>query len=178
MTVFSMAESGWSHPMSRSLPTEGMRLKRGSLRGSFTLVELLISISIVATLSAAALFTLYGVQEHARIARTKSLVARINVEIMERWETFLTRPVPVRILPGDNLTAAAGRRLSGIRELMRMHLPDRKSDLVDDPTFLRRPGTGPPTPLLVSQFLSYRRKADRMVKAANGTSLSFLNNTK
>lgn len=144
-------------------------------RPSFTLVELLISIALVAMLSATALFTLYGVQEHGKGARTKASVARINEFVMEKWESYLTRPVPVRIPPTVGPAIAATMRLYGIRELMRIQLPDRKSDVTDAASFLKQPGTA--LPLQSSQQLAFQRRADRMVKAAKGSSVSWLDDT-
>jgi len=48
--------------------------------------------------------------------------------IMQRYESYLTRRVPIRTL-GLPPNEAARRRLDAIRDLMRMEMPDRWSDV-------------------------------------------------
>ncbi len=108
-------------------------------RQAFTLVELLVVISIIAMIASMALFTLYGVREDARERRARSQVMRINELLMQQWESYRTRAVPVRtVTSGMNPQAASWWRLRALRELMRMELPDRRTDLLtpasDDPS--------------------------------------------
>ena len=103
------------------------RLQRD--RQAFTLVELLVVITIITILASTALFTLYGVREDVRETRTRTVIAKINELIMEKWESYRTRAVPIRIPAGTNPRMAAAMRLNAIRELMRMELPDRVTDL-------------------------------------------------
>jgi hypothetical protein len=101
---------------------------------------------------------------------------------MARWESYRTRPV--RLLPATGtggLPAALRRdaramgmgRLNTIRDLMRMEMPDRKSDVIDGPTqhvltyFVRSPSGPAPAPttftVTIAQptlWLEYRRRAN------------------
>jgi prepilin-type N-terminal cleavage/methylation domain-containing protein len=96
---------------------------------AFTLVELLVVISIITLLASTALFTMYGVREDVRETRARAQVAKINELIMEKWESYQTRALPIRIPAGTPPRVAAALRLNAVRELMRMELPDRMSDL-------------------------------------------------
>ena len=86
----------------------------------FTLAELLIVIAIIGLLSSMALVTLYGVQQDARERSTRATVTRINEVVMARFESYRTRPVPIRIPPRTPPRTAAELRLLAIRQLMRM----------------------------------------------------------
>lgn len=100
-------------------------------RSAFTLVELLVVIMIIVLLASMVLFAMAGVQQKAREDRTRAQISRLHELIMEAWESYQTRraPVPVGVPP----SAAAMLRLNAIRELMRMELPDRITDVLDDP---------------------------------------------
>jgi hypothetical protein len=79
---------------------------------------------------------LWGAQEEARDARTQSQIARLNEWIMARWESYASRQVPIVYFglgntpfvptPQEKLQA----RLFLLRDLMRMELPDRKTDIL------------------------------------------------
>jgi type II secretory pathway pseudopilin PulG len=99
-------------------------------RASFTLVELLITISIIAIMASMMLFALYSAQESAKVDKTKALIARLDAIIKTRWESYRTRRVPVVIPPGTPPLTAATTRLNGLHELMRMEMPDRWSDIM------------------------------------------------
>lgn len=150
--------------MSKYPTVRGRRLN-GSQR-SFTLAELLISLSIMGILASASLFALFGVMEDAKEARTRAQIARLNELLLDRWDGYTSRPVPVVITPGTSPLAAARLRLVGLRELMRMELPDRKTDLTDQAVVLRQPNAPPGTPLNVALWRTYERRARTMLAAA------------
>lgn len=132
-------------------------------RSAFTLVELLITISVIALLASTLLFALYSAQETARTQKTKSLIAKLDSIIKAKHESYKTRRVPIS-LGADTFTdrnsngvrdfgeplindwngdgswnasvdpqLAAKIRLDCLRDQMRMELPDRWSDILDDP---------------------------------------------
>lgn len=138
-------------------------------RSAFTLVELLIVIAIIALLASAMLFSMHGALEEAKIDRTKSQVKRISEVIEERWEGYQTRTVPLKT-SGMTPKVAAEWRLAGIRELMRMELPDRKEDLINIPAAASVGGNQQTRVLAAAPSLwrSYRRKADALIKAKHG----------
>lgn len=120
----------------------GLSVTTRSLRRrspAFTLVELLVVISIIALLAGIILTAMAGVQETARVNRTRAQIAQINALLMEKWEEYKTRRVPdvmsfaeyQALKPRDR----SYRRLLALRELMRLELPDRYTDIQDPPVF-------------------------------------------
>jgi prepilin-type N-terminal cleavage/methylation domain-containing protein len=105
-------------------------------RKGFTLIELLIVISILAILASILLFALVGAEGTAKVMRTQSTIAKLNAIVTQQYESYRTRRVPVKIPPGVGRVASAQYRLSGLRELMRMEMPDRLTDIQDDPVTL------------------------------------------
>ena len=92
-------------------------------------------ISIIALISSISLFTLYGVREDAKESRAHSQIARINELIIPQWESYRTRAVPMNHASGRTwyqTHGVIGREAAvlALRELMRMELPDRISDLL------------------------------------------------
>src|SRR6185369_542166 len=96
----------------------------GNWRLGFTLVELLIVVMIIGILASLAVSVMAGAVEQSRIQRTHAMIAKIDQLIMEHYESYRTRPVPVRIAAGTNPVIAARTRLFALRALMRMELPD------------------------------------------------------
>ena len=116
-------------------------VRRRAFSRGFTLVELLVTITIIAILASVLLGTLFFSAEKAREARTRSMISRLDQAITIRWETYRTRRVPVDVqevatfygLTPTNPQHVALVRLLALRELMRMELPDRWTDVEDDP---------------------------------------------
>jgi prepilin-type N-terminal cleavage/methylation domain-containing protein len=148
---------------------------------AFTLVELLIVISIIAILSAMLLGVAATSAEQARGSRSKSMIAKINGLVMQQYDTYKDRRAPVndanpalRNLKGVDRAKA---RLYALRELMLMEIPDRWSDVllnsvenVSQPSDLGQPrylaasgGStfGGPTPIIET----YRRQFFAMKNA-------------
>ncbi len=99
---------------------------------------------------------------------------------MEKWESYRTRAIPVDLRFQPDPRTAALRRLDALRELMRMELPDRKSDLLfplnespanpsDNPDFLEsRP----------SLWRAYIRRARQQIIAKYGLPLTAVDDWK
>lgn len=145
-------------------------IARRPRRSGFTLVELLIVIALIALLSSAAMFAMFGMIEEAKADRTRAQIEKINDIIAARWEGYRTRAVPLRIPPQNPPLppALVGQlRLAALRELMRMELPDRISDVTDTPSLLfRNPANvfnGAPAQALYitppAVWRNYRRRA-------------------
>lgn len=111
-------------------------------RHAVTLIELLITITIVSILSAAFLGTSNLAMESSRKARTKTTIGKIHGLLMEKWSEYATRRVDVNeaevrqaILANGGTNRDVGLALADVRllarrELMKLEMPDRWSDVV------------------------------------------------
>ena len=113
-----------------------------SRRRGFTLVELLVVITIIGLLASTALAALQKTREVARADATKATIAKLNDLVMRKYESYTTRRVPMN-LSGMVPSTAAQTRLSALRDLMRMEMPERWNDVTYGPTV-----TGLPQPAL------------------------------
>jgi prepilin-type N-terminal cleavage/methylation domain-containing protein len=146
------------------------------IRRAFTLTELMIVITIMAILAGLGFSAFTGTMNLARQQRAGSIINRIDQLIGERWEGYRTRAVPIKIPNGTAPRVAAMIRLNALRDLMRMELPDRKSDVLDPPC-----DCWPDAASGVSFFIympppslqkSYQRRAMRLTNTANTAALN------
>lgn len=101
----------------------------------FTLIEVLLVIAIIGVLAGMSLVVLADAANSAKISRAKVQIKKINDLLMDRWESFETRAIPFKLDPAVNPAIrqprnAARVRLYALRELMRLELPDRYTDLL------------------------------------------------
>lgn len=112
---------------------------RGLVRraAGFTLVELLVTITIIAILASVALAALAGARQMARVAATKATITKLNDLVLRKYDSYLTRRVAFNIVSGAPSPmpplVTARVRLQALRQLMRLEMPDRYSDI----TFLK-----------------------------------------
>jgi prepilin-type N-terminal cleavage/methylation domain-containing protein len=148
-------------------------------RSGVTLIELLITMAIMAIISAAILGTASAAMENARRNRTQVLVTKIQGLLTERLASYETRRVDVdpailnvfndAVLSASSQSptqfAAAnvtrGHMLADVqllakRELIKYEMPDHWADVRDAPVFLQ----GVPSPAV-----AYLRKFDAMTAA-------------
>ncbi|HIQ21075.1 MAG TPA: type II secretion system protein [Planctomycetes bacterium] len=122
--------------MRRRIPHRAPRIAHGG----FTLAELLVTITIIGILASLMLAAVQATRSSARVAKTKATIAKLHSIIMPMYESYRTRRVPIRTA-GMNPKDAARLRLVVLRDLMRMEMPDRWSDVLNPPLVagVRRP---------------------------------------
>ena len=138
---------------------------RSSIRqdSGFTLVELMVVVMIISILATYITVAMYGAMERARITRTQTQIRKIETVIATMYHDYQSRRVPISTAGAGPLLAAKAR-LDGLRELMRMEMPDRIFD-VDDP-----PATGIQRP---ARSRAYKRAMDNNPQGPNAWSHTF-----
>jgi type II secretory pathway pseudopilin PulG len=113
-----------------------------------TLVELLVTILIIGILTSLVLGVAALAGETAREAKTRMMVSRLHTLLMEQYDTYKNRRIDTSILDNAIRTATgrdptpnerADNRLLALRQLMKMEMPDRWSDLLNDTVDNLRP---------------------------------------
>jgi prepilin-type N-terminal cleavage/methylation domain-containing protein len=143
-------ESGDKSPHSKGLAT----------RHGFTLVELLVVVVVIGILAGLVLGALQAARETARVAKTRATITKLHNIIMGMYESYRTRRVPINTV-GMNPNLAAPARLYALRDLMRMEMPERFTDITYPPIYL----TSPPA---LSQAYSNRLKSATSSDLTNG----------
>lgn len=87
---------------------------------AFTLVELMVTLVIIAMLASLTLAGLAGVRQRAKADKTRSTIRKLHEIIMPQYESYLDRRVPGNELSG---VAAARDRTRRLRLLMAQELP-------------------------------------------------------
>ncbi|MAI74510.1 MAG: protein containing Prepilin-type cleavage/methylation [Rhodopirellula sp.] len=114
---------------------------------AFTLVEVLVVIVILSIMGAMVTTAVSGVTTTAKRSRTKTIISIVDSVLAEHYANLKYRQLPVEIpdlfLPSGNanevgyevLASEAARvRLMMIRDLQRMEIPDRLSDITTAPS--------------------------------------------
>jgi prepilin-type N-terminal cleavage/methylation domain-containing protein len=135
-------------------------------RPGFTLIELLVTISIIAILTSMVFGALSVVRKTAAEAATRATIAKLHNIIMRRYESYLTRRVPLNL---SNLppAQAAEDRLYAIRDIMRMEMPERSQDINSDPIEL--PNSKQKVPRSALATLFYKRLNNPALDPRNTT---------
>jgi len=108
-------------------------------RSGFTLVELLVVMVVIAILAGIALAALSSARETARIAKTKSTIVKLDRLIMAKYESYLTRRLPlgtsqlraIALGYSSDPKTVARVKMNAIRDLIRMEMPDRWNDVAN-----------------------------------------------
>lgn len=150
------------------------RVRRlGFRRPSFTLVEMLVVVTIIAILAGIVYGGMEAVRLNAQINRTRATIAKLHLLIMGKYDSFRTRRVPIDLDSRAPLTSSrqVGRvKLWAIRELMRMEMPERYVDMNANgqPAMFRWPAGGdqfqvPPSALFMT-YAEYRKTLEKQGK--------------
>jgi len=102
----------------------------------FTLVELLVVITIIVLLAGVVLGALAKTREVAKLDATKATIAKLDNLVMQKYLSYQTRRIPLNlngIAPPLSQQQYAALRMLAIRDLMRMEMPDRWSDITQGP---------------------------------------------
>jgi len=143
-------------------------------RRGFTLVELVVTMAIVAILGTLATVSLAGIRTRARVAKTRSTIRKIHEAIVPRYDAYLEQRLDDSMWSGyeyeidrSQLGLAAGtprraawKRLAQIRGTMVHEMPDQWIDVrhplyPDDPTDPARVTGGPPGTPVIERFLRH-----------------------
>ena len=124
-----------------------MRFSTSRLSTGFTLVELLMVIVIIGIMGGMVVTATSGVLTNAREAKTRATILAVDGVVQRLYEDIQYRPLPV-VIPELNTgvddsndefgrevlgTEAARVRLLMRRDLLRMEVPDRYSDIAIGP---------------------------------------------
>ena len=104
-------------------------------RPAFTLVELMITITVFAILAGLVLFAGQAVLQSSKRYRTKATISKINAQLMDKWDGFASRRTP-SVAPGGNADQRASQRLWAMREFQRMEMPQNFFDILKEPKIL------------------------------------------
>jgi prepilin-type N-terminal cleavage/methylation domain-containing protein len=142
-------------------------------RSAFTLIEMTIVIMVIAILAALALPVFNAAAQQSKVHRTRAVIAKIDQLIGEKYESYRTRQVPIRINPSLNWQPPqiAAFRLNAMRELMRMEMPDSQSDIMpyDLNSGTTLTGENAYLPAAPSLTKAYRRRASASWSPTNGS---------
>jgi prepilin-type N-terminal cleavage/methylation domain-containing protein len=165
------ADASSGSPYARDSAFRNPRSPFPTSRRALTLVELLITMTILAILGAAILGTASAAMEAGRRSKTQTTINKIHGLIMERWASYETRRVPIHQniitaingLPGNvRGMILADARLLALRELMKKEMPDRWEDVLHVPQVLQQA-----PPLAQSYFLRYQQASSHPEIGAN-----------
>jgi prepilin-type N-terminal cleavage/methylation domain-containing protein len=122
----------------RSEDARGTRSSSFVRHSAFTLIELLVTITIICILAGMSLSVMRYARTAAAEGKTKATIAKLNALVMQRYESYMTRRVPIDTT-GMAPRKAALLRYCALLDLMRMEMPERTYDILNEPLGLNVP---------------------------------------
>lgn len=106
-------------------------MHRNTRRAGFTLLELLVVLTILVMLAGLTAGAVFQAQQIAAGNATTSTIRRVNTRLMFHWEQYRHRRVPVIRVSGSRVDRRnlASDRLLALWDLQRMELPQRMDDI-------------------------------------------------
>jgi prepilin-type N-terminal cleavage/methylation domain-containing protein len=101
-------------------------------RRGFTLLELMVAITIIAILAALSLAGLAAARLRAKIDKTKLTIQKIHAVVMPQYDEYLRRRVPLTALPATRIQLAQDN-LRWIRRMIILEMPDTWADVQVSP---------------------------------------------
>jgi prepilin-type N-terminal cleavage/methylation domain-containing protein len=102
-------------------------------RRGFTMVELLIVITIIVMLAGMSLSAMAKARERSKLDATKATVAKINDLVMKRYASYGARRMPYSTSGSYDVRSNLLIRMVSLRCLMQMEMPDRWTDITNPP---------------------------------------------
>lgn len=129
-------------------------------RDGFTVIELLMSISIITILATLAIAVLRGAEDDAREARTATVVGNIRAVIQRRMEAYETRTMPFRFehIGVTDISEMREIRKRVLAEWFRSEMPTSFAQLEQFPSAVSL-GSGDPEVAAAAQRLLLRPPA-------------------
>lgn len=147
-------------------------------RRGFTLVELLVVVVVIGILAGMVFGAVTAAQQSARANQTKGTVAKIHRILMRKMADYRTRrvPDPAVNMAGLNRAQKAEVRLNCLRDLIRMEMPDRWTDVTNGLNWKALQDTGklfPPSLKDLSPAREYRFEPHLLLKSSPAASYYF-----
>jgi hypothetical protein len=94
-----------------------------------------VVVTVIGILAGLVLGALQAARETARTAKTRATISKLHNIVMGMYESYRTRRVPINTISMAP-SVAAQARLYALRDIMRMEMPERMTDISNGPVFL------------------------------------------
>jgi len=133
-TVPDVGRAGRTKAQQAVAPSRALSKRIGKVgpRRAFTLTELLVTVTILGLLAGLIFTAINSARQQARIAKTKATIAKLHTIVMERYESYARRRVPINTA-GMPVNQARLARLKALRDIMRMEMPECPLDVTEGP---------------------------------------------